>query len=221
MSSIVKALPKHRLVLSAVDWRNYGRLLHILADRRAIRVTYDGGTLEIMTLSHEHESLGYLLARLIDALTEELSIPVKGGGSTTFRYRKRRRGLEPDSCWWINSEPLVRGKHHIDLRTDPPPDLALEVDITRSSLNRLKIYAALGIPEVWRLQRGKITCHVLGEDERYSTSSMSRVITGMQPAELMRFLAWQGQMDETGIVREFRAWVREQRSAGRLGEPNP
>src|SRR5438445_2046967 len=155
MSSIVKILPRHRLVLGAMDWRNYGRLLRILADRRAIRVTYDRGTLEIMTLSYEHESLGYLSARLIDALTEELSLPVKGGGSTTFRHRKLRRGLEPDACWWITNEPLIRGKHRIDLQADPPPDLALEVDITRSSLNRLKIYAALRIPEVWRLQHGK------------------------------------------------------------------
>jgi len=99
-----------------------------------------------MTLSHAHENQAHLLGRFIVVLTEEFGLPVKGGKSTTFRRRGRQRGLEPDECYWITHEAAVRGKDRINLRTDPPPDVALEVDVTRSSLNRLAIYAKLNFP---------------------------------------------------------------------------
>jgi Uma2 family endonuclease len=198
------------LVLEGIDWQTYTRLLRALDERPNIRLTYDRGSLEIMTLGHEHESFSYLLARLVDALTEELNLPVKGGRSTTFRRRQKRRGLEPDNCWWIASELLVRGKDRINLRVDPPPDLAMEVDVTHSSLDRLAIYAALRVPEVWRREGETLVCYLLGEDSRYTVSSTSRAFPGLSPADLMNFVALRGQMDENALVRQFRAWVRQQ-----------
>jgi Uma2 family endonuclease len=205
----VHSPPEQRFVLHGTPWRTYERLLRAFADRPGLRLTYDRGTVELRTLSHEHESYGYLLARLVDALTEELGLPVKGGGSTTFRRRKRRRGLEPDACWWIASEPLVRGKTEIDLRSDPPPDLSLEIDITHNSLDRLSIYAALGIPEVWRLEGQTLLCHLLGADGRYALSPTSRAFPKLAPADLLPFISLRGQMDENAVVRQFRAWVRQ------------
>ncbi len=219
MSTVKKALPKHRLVLYGVEWREYERFLRLFDERPGVHLTYDRGVLEIMTLSYQHENVGHLVGRFILVLTEELGLPVNEGGSTTFRRRKRKRGLEPDECYWIQSEALVRGKEEINLRIDPPPDLALEVDITRSSLNRLSIYASLGIPEVWRLERRIPVCYLLGEDGNYAVHQTSRAIPGLRPAELSSFLALHGQMDENAIAGKFRAWVREQRTAGRLGEP--
>ena len=101
-----------------------------------------------MTLSLEHESLVRFFNLLILALTLQLGLPLKGGGSTTFERCRRRRGLESDECYWIAHEALVRGKEKIDLRHDPPPDLALEVDVGYRTLDRMSIYAALGLPEV-------------------------------------------------------------------------
>jgi Uma2 family endonuclease len=210
MSTAVHALSGQHLVLYSIAWPTYVSLLRAFGDRPALRLTYDRGTLELMTLSPEHESLSYLLSRLVDALTEELGLPVKGGGSTTFRRRLRRRGLEPDGCWWITNEALVRGKTKIDLRRDPPPDLALEIDITRSSLNRLAIYAALRVPEVWQYANQSLVCHLLGKNGRYSTSATSQVFPGLAVADLDRFLSLRGQMDDNAIVRQFRAWVRQQ-----------
>jgi Uma2 family endonuclease len=161
-----------------------------------------------MTLSHEHESQSYLLARLVDALTEELGLPVKGGRSTTFRRRKKQRGLEPDNCWWIANEAAVRGKSEIDLRRDPPPDLALEIDVTHSSLDRLAIYAALGVPEVWRLENVHLVCYLLAGGQ-YATSAVSQAFPGLTVADLASFLQLAGQMDDNAIVRQFRAWVRQ------------
>ncbi len=207
--SIAHSTSEQTFILHETPWPTYCRLLRAFANRRGIRLTYDRGTLELRTLSHEHESYGYLLGRLVDALTEELSLPVKGGGSTTFRRRKRRRGLEPDACWWIASEALVRGKLKIDLRRDPPPDLALEVDVTHSSLDRLGIYAALGIPEVWRLEMQTLLCHLLGSDGRYAVSPTSRAFPGLCVADMGQFIAMRGQLDENAIIRLFRAWVRQ------------
>src|SRR6266542_3916512 len=103
-----------------------------------------------MTLFCEHESLGHFLGRLAVTLTEELNLPLKEGGSTTLRRKRKQKGIESDNCYWIAHEAQVRGKKVIRLRFDPPPDLALEVDVSRSSMNRMGIYASLKVPEVWR-----------------------------------------------------------------------
>ena len=220
--STVRSPSDQRFSLPGVSWRTYERMLRAFADQPGVRLTYDRGTLELMTLSHEHESQSYLLGRLVDALTEELNLPVKGGRSTTFRRRRKRRGLEPDNCWWIANEPLVRGKTTIDLNCDPPPDLALEIDVTHSSLNRMAIYAALRIPEVWRLEGRSLLCYLLGGDGRYQVSTVSRALPGLVVAELANFLLLQGQMDENAIVRQFRAWVRQQfPAAGSSGQAAP
>jgi Uma2 family endonuclease len=217
--STVPAPTPQRFVLPSVTWRAYERLLRVFADRPGVRLTYDRGLLEIMTLSYEHESQSYLLARLVDVLTEELALQVNGGRSTTFKRRKRQRGLEADSCWWIANEPLVRGKDVIDLRRDPPPDLALEIDIIHSSINRLAIYARLNFPEVWRREGQTITCHLLGSDGKYAVSKVSRAIPGLVVADLAPFLNLRGQMDVNAIVRQFRAWVRQHFGIG--GQTTP
>jgi len=198
------------LLLDGVDWITYTRLLRALNNRPSVRLTYDRGSLEIMTLTHEHESYAHLLGRFVVVLTEEFGLPIKGGGSTTFRRRKRRKGLEADESYWIANEPLVRGKDSIDLRIDPPPDLALEIDVSHSSLNRLAIYAALRVPEVWRREGETLVCYLLGTDGKYAVNTTSRVFPGLAPADLMRFLTLRGQMDENALVRQFRAWIRQQ-----------
>ena len=110
------------MVLFGVSWPEYMRLLRAFAERPSIRLTYDRGMLELVSLSLGHELVGRFFNLLIVALTMEFGLPLQGGGSTTFRRRRRRRGLEPDECYWIANEPLVRGKDRIDLRRDPPPD---------------------------------------------------------------------------------------------------
>ncbi len=205
---------EQRLVLDAVDWRSYTRCLRLFRDRPATRITYDRGTLEIMTLSHEHESRVSILRRLVEALTEELNLPVKAGRSTTFRRRKQKRGLEADESWWIANEARVRGKTKIDLRVDPPPDLALEIDVTSSSLDRLSIYAVLRVPEVWRYSEDGLVFHVLGPDGKYTVAAASRAFPGVTPADIARFLPLVAQMDENAVLRQFRAWVRQQFPTG-------
>jgi Uma2 family endonuclease len=208
-TSTLAPLVDQRLVLSGSDWRTYTRLLRALERHPAVRLTYDRGVLEVMTLSHEHEGLSYILGRFVDVLTEELGLPIKGGRSTTFRRRKRRKGLEPDNCFWIANETRVRGKTRINLKTDPPPDLAIEVDVSHSSLDRLGIYAALGVPEVWRYDGQALTFHVLA-GTAYTAASHSPTFPFLAPADVLRFLALRASRDENEVARAFRAWVRQQ-----------
>lgn len=138
-----------RLRLSAVSWETYLVTSDGLGPRR-IRVTYDRGEMERTPLSPRHENRKTLLARLVEALNEELAIDIAGFGSMTCRRQDLERGLEPDECWWIAHESAVRGREDIDLAVDPPPDLVLEVEVSRGTLDRMGIYAALEVPEVWR-----------------------------------------------------------------------
>lgn len=203
-----------RVLLDGVPWQTYSRLVRAFDGRRSVRITYDRGALEIMTVSVEHESHGSFMGRLVFALTEEFGLPVMGGGSATFRRRRKQRGLEPDNCFWIASEPRVRGKRKIDLDVDPPPDLAIEIDVTRSSLPRLDIYAALGVPEVWRFDGEDLTIHLLGPDGQYIESTSSPTFPGVKPRDIVRFMNMRFKAEENSVIRQFRAWVRERFATG-------
>jgi Uma2 family endonuclease len=221
MGKTARLIEPDRLVVNAVDWLGYLRFLRAFEERPGYRLTYDRGTLEIMNVTYGHERFSYFLGRMVDVLTEELGMPVAAGRTTTFKRRKKKRGLEPDNCYWIANEPRVRGKDRIDLRTDPPPDLALEVDVTNSSLDRMSIYAALGVPEVWRLQDTVLTFNVLTGSQRYAVRPVSITFPGLASGEIARFLSLQGQIEENTLIRQFRAWVQQQIVAGVLVRQTP
>lgn len=203
-----------RLVLYDIDWQTYARLVRVFAERPSIRLTYDRGVLEIMSPLLEHDTDGDFLGVLARTLTEELNLPIMGGGSTTLRRRRKRRGLEPDRCYWIANEPKMRGKRTFHPRVDPPPDLAIEIDVTKSSLDRMSIYAALSVPEVWRLDSQALTFHVLAPDSRSSQVPQSQVFPGLMPTDLRGFLNMRSQLDENAVIRQFRAWVQQRVAAG-------
>jgi Uma2 family endonuclease len=209
MSTAMRLTQHPPAVLYDIDWETYTRLLRVFAERQRFRLTYDRGTLEIMSPLWQHEEPAKLLGRFVDVLTEEGNLPCRLGGSVTLRRRRRRRGLEPDNCYWIASTPLLQGKRQLDLRVDPPPDLAIEVDVTSSSLDRMSIYAALGVPEVWRFSTGGIAFHLL-ESGVYQVRPNSLSFPQLNSVDLVPFLALWGQSDDTTIVRQFREWVRQQ-----------
>ena len=206
--SIAEIIRPQRLVLYGESWEAYVRLLNLFDERRHLRITFDRGALEIMTLSPEHEQWKRLIGRLIVALTEELGLPLAEYGSMTMKRRKKLRGLEPDECFWIQNEPLVRQLKKYDLRRDPPPDLIVEVGISRSAVNRMGIYAAFKVPEVWRFRNERLEFHVLGEEGKFAVHPTSRSFPGVPADEIDRFLALRGQADQNALVRQFREWIR-------------
>jgi len=207
-----------RFVLYGEPWAAYVRLLHIFEERRHLRITFDRGVLEIMTLSPEHESLKHLVGRWVAVLTEELRLPLAAYGSMTFK-RPKRRGMEADECFWIQNEIHVRGMQSFDPDRDPPPDLAVEVDVSRSSINRMAIYRAMRVPEVWRVDSRGIRFHVLGPDGKFTVSERSRAFPGLASTDLQPFLALHGRDDVTTIVQQFRAWVRQHLEGSGSGQP--
>ena len=209
------------LRLSGIDWQTYSRLLHAFAERPAIRLTYDRGELEIMTPLLEHDDDARFLGRLVLVMTEELRLSLKAGGSTTLRRRLKPRGIEADDCFWITNAHLMAGRRKLDLRRDPPPDLAIEVEVTHSSLDRLGIYAALRVPEVWRLEGDTLTFHILGEDGSYTVAVRSRAFPQIAPTDLVGLQQGRQAGDENEVIRQFRDWIRRHPAAARAGASTP
>jgi Uma2 family endonuclease len=210
----VRKPPRNRLILQGEPWESYVRLLNIFDGRRHVRITYDRGLLEIMTLSPDHEGAGFLIAQFIVILTRALGLPLAAYGTMTFRRRKKQRGLEPDGCFWIQNEAKVRSlRKRFDPKRDPPPDLVLEVDIESSSANRMGVYRTMGVPEVWRYDGKVFQIHVLA-GQGYAVSDTSRTFPQLKSADLAPFLAMRGQADLNAILNQFEAWVRGRIAAG-------
>ncbi len=205
----VTVVRNQRFVLQSESWQHYVRLRSMFRDRRGVRITFDRGNLQLMTLSLDHEQLAMILATLVRAWTQERALGLKSGGSATFRRRDLNRGLEPDQCFWIANEPVVRNSRRVNLRREPPPDLVLEVEITRSAVPRLPIYAAFGFPEIWRLTVNGLTFNRLQSDGTYAPVPTSLALAPLSPNDLMPFLALRGQVDENSIETQFRAWIRQ------------
>jgi Uma2 family endonuclease len=203
----------NRVLLENISWQTYQDLLLDCAEQPGIRLTYDQGKLEIMTPLDPHESNSEVIGRFVTALTEELDIEIRSLGSRTCQREDLARGLEPDKCFYIQNEAIVRSLEQIDLNEYPPPDLAIEIDITSSSMNRLGIYTALGVPEIWHYDNGRLMILQL-EDGEYRECDRSPSLPLLTPSEIMRFLELGKTMGETSLIRLFREWVRSQMKEG-------
>jgi Uma2 family endonuclease len=206
------------VVLSGVSWEAYVGIGELLRDQ-PVRLNYLDDSLEITTLSFEHELLKKLLGRLVETLTEELGIDAVAGGSTTMRRQDRSRGLEPDECYWVAHEMQMRGRGDFDPAIDPPPDLAIEIEVSRGLLNRREIYASLRIPEVWLYDGRTVRILLLSGDGTYAEAAKSQAFPFFPVADLARFLQLRATASHTDLVRQFRSWVREQVAAGVFPKP--
>lgn len=206
MATVLSA-PEQRVVLNHVSWETYESLLADHLDASNPRFTYDCGVLEIMSPSSEHEKINCCIALLVDVLAEELDLDVENLGSTTFRRKDVERGFEPDSCFYIQNVERVRGKKKIDLTIDPPPDLVIEIDITSGSLNKLPIYAKLGIPEIWRYESERLLILTL-ENNRYIEGDESLVLPGVTGQAIFSFVADSQSLKRPAWLKNLRAWAR-------------
>jgi Uma2 family endonuclease len=209
----VEVPAEQRLRLSLIPWETYVTYSDGLGPRH-IRVTYDEGEMEVMTLSPRHENRKKFLGRLVEALSEELVIDIASFGSMTCRREDMKRGLEPDDCYWIQHESAVRDREVIDFAVDPPPDLTLEIEVSRSTMDRMSIYAALGVPEVWRWDgQENFSVWLLTARGSYRRSNRSKAFPFLALAEFTEFLTRSG-VSETQLLRSFRAWVQKRHSQG-------
>jgi Uma2 family endonuclease len=207
MASATQRATTRHFLLENISWETYERLLREV-DSRHVRLTYDNGDLEIMTLSLGHESSGRLLGTFVRLVALELDMPLKGGGSTTMRQRLKKKGLEPDECFWFEHERAMRGKEKWRAGKDPPPDLAIEMDITHSSLNRMAIYAALRVGEVWPCTRKALLAYRFGGDGSYHAVAASALLPFLPLDRVFEFVKMSEEVNETTLLKRFTAWLR-------------
>lgn len=196
------------LRIDEVSWAEYENLLADLGESYSVRIFYDQGRMEVMAPASAHERPKSIIHTLVAAIRDELDIDVESLGSTTFKAELKARGAEPDGCFYIRNAALVIGKEDLDLEQDPPPDLVVEIDRASSSLNKLSIYAALGVPEIWRLKGHQLQIFLLNVDG-YRESATSGAFTFLEARTLSEFLARGLNEGERSAARAFRAWVRE------------
>ncbi len=154
---------EQRTVLHNISWETFETLLRETGDDRGSRFAHDGSTLEIMTPFSEHENPECNFHNLIIALAEELNTEIKSAGSTLLKRKIVRKGIEPDNCYYIQNELAVTGRETLDLANLPAPDLAIEIDISSSSVNKLDIYLPLGVSELWRYDGNNLKFYKLLE----------------------------------------------------------
>jgi Uma2 family endonuclease len=196
-----------RVVLDNVSWETFERLLDETSPQRG-RFAYEEGTLEIMSPSREHEILKSNLGCLVEAYALELGIDMQVTGSTTLKRQMKKRGAEPDESYYVQNESVIRGRRDVVLGRDPPPDLVVEIQLTRSALDKLGIYAAMGVPEVWLWEEDALKVYWLSDLGRYVEHRESRAFPRLPLPDLLRFLAEAREKSTTRLVNDFRAWVR-------------
>jgi len=198
-----------RFIIDGVTWEQYVTISDALTPQRGLRLTYDGARLELMTLSFLHERFKKLLGRLIESLALELDIDLQCGGSTTFRREDVERGLEPDECYWIANADQMIEVSDWNPTVHPPPDLAVEIDVASSSLNRREIYARLGVPELWRFDGKSLAALRLNDAGDYEPIEYSLAFPFLLVRDLQQFLLTDPPASNTSIVRRFLDWLRE------------
>jgi Uma2 family endonuclease len=197
-----------RIQIDDADWATYEKFLDAIGNR-SIRCTYDRGRLELMPPMRIHEHEKKFLGRIVETTTLELEMAIGSCGSMTIRREDLARGFEPAECYYIANAMRLSDLHEPDFSVDPPPDLALEVDITSSSMNRQELYGLIGVPEIWRLDSDEIVRFLhLQPDGTYVVSENSRSFPFLTSEIVNRFLNQYFESgDETAAIRDYRRWL--------------
>jgi Uma2 family endonuclease len=203
----LKIKPGQQLLLEDVSWQQFENILTELGEHRAARVSYSHGYLEIMVPLPEHEKAKEIIGDTIKILLDRLNINYDSLGSTTLKSERMTQGVEPDACFYIQNQELVLGKNRLDLNIDPPPDLAVEIDLT--SRTPLENYRLLGVPELWRYGKQGLQIEVL-QDGKYIRSDSSPTFPNLPIVDLINRYVQQSQtVGSSQAIRAFKQWVRE------------
>ncbi|TYQ28222.1 Uma2 family endonuclease [Pseudanabaena sp. UWO310] len=204
--SQIETLAGQSTVLHEIDWQQFESILQDLGDKRRSRIAYLNGVLEIVMPLPEHEKIKVLLGDFIKALLETMEIDFEGFGSTTFKRIDKLAGLEPDDCFYIQNNVAMRGIRKLDMTIDPPPDLAIEVDVT--SKTKFDVYRVLGVPELW-LYDEILKIYIL-RDSDYVESELSPIFGDIPIREVIpQFLEMSLSQGRSTAMKAFRVWMQE------------
>lgn len=198
--------PGQRLLIRDLCWSDFEALLTELGESRASRIAYHDRTLEIRMPLPEHEVDKELIGDLVKILLEELEIDCECFGSTTFKNQQTNSGLEPDQCFYIQNHQQMRGQRRINPKIDPPPDLAIEVDVT--SKTQLEAYLCLGVPELWVYANTTLTLYVL-QGGQYHSVTTSPTFPNLPICNLVEDVMTESQsIGRSPALRNFRQRIR-------------
>jgi Uma2 family endonuclease len=219
-----------RILFNDLPWLEFEAILEELGDKRTTRLAYYQRTLEIRIPSPEHERAKVITGDLLKILLDELNLNWEPFGSTTFKRQEMAAGIEPDDCFYIQNYATMIGKKRVDLIVDPPPDLAIEVDITSKTRTRvrrrtayremsvqLSAYEALGVPEIWRYENQTLKIYLL-QDHQYVESPTSPTFPNFPIIEgISQFLEMSLAEGTSVALRAFRQWVRNSLMSNNIG----
>lgn len=206
-SNPVTRSAEQRVLLRNVSWQGYQQILSALGECRSARLIYFDGCLEIMSPLEEHESSSSRINQFVNVVTEETNQTLKSLQSTRLNKPDLPGSAEPDQCYYIANESLVRGRV-VDLAIDPPPDLVVEVDITNTNIDKNALYAAMGIPEFWRYDGQALRIFRLAKGEYHETET-SLAFPNIDKDFLYQFLQDCDQLGETFAKVRLRNSLRE------------
>lgn len=205
---LASRLPANTVVaFHNVGWDEYEELLLQVGESSGMRISFDNGSLQIMTTSPEHERYASFIERLVSTLSLQLRINILFFGSATIKKRGNRKGNEPDCCFYVQTATAIGNRMHLDFEVDPPPDIAVEVDLHHDSRPKFPIYAGLGLPEIWRFDGIKLTIYLL-EDDHYRESATSVALPMLTSVILTDFLSRLSHDNDLEILLAFDEWLK-------------
>jgi len=209
---IVSQLPEDASVtFHDVSWDEYEELLEQVGEAPGLRISYDDGSLCVMTISSEHEKYSSFISSLVTVIRLRLRIDILGFGSSTMRKRKRKKGNEPDACFYVQTASLIGNRIHLDFETDPPPDIAVEIDVHHDSRSKFPIYAALGVPEIWRYDGQEMTIYRLADEdaqEQYVAVDASSALPMLTATLLTEMIERMRKDGELSALLTFDEWLQ-------------
>ena len=209
---IVSQLPEDTVItFRNVGWEEYEDLLEQVGEASGLRISFDDGTLKVMTISSTHEKYGRFLEKLLTTVVLRLRINILSFGSATMRKRKKKKGNEPDACFYVQTADVIGHRIHIDFEIDPPPDIAVEIDVHHDSRDKFSIYAGLGVPEIWRFDEQRLTIHIL-EQDRYEEVAVSKALPMLTSQILTEALTSLRDKGEFQALVAFDEWLQAQQS---------
>lgn len=198
--------PGQKVTLQPVSWEGFAAILADLGQRRTSRIAFANGILEIMAPLPEHERSKVLLADLVKIMLKFQKRAWEPLGSTTFKSRSMKAGIEPDDCFYIDNYKAVIGKNRIDLDVDPPPDLALETDLT--SKTEIDAYEALKVPELWIYASNKLKINVL-QNDKYVESEVSPTFPDIAVREIIpQFMQLALKIGVSQALEQFEEFIK-------------
>jgi len=207
-TEIVERLPNRcTLTMHGRNWEEYEALLEEVGEAAGLRISYNDGELQVMTLSSEHEFYAEFIKRLVDRLSMRFRVKTLFFGSMTIKMRRLRKGSEPDACFYVQSADRLGNKIRLNFDSDPPPDIVVEIDVHHESLTKFPIYAAFGVSEIWRYDGEALTIYHLEQDE-YVEAAASLAFPMLTSQVLTDFLNRSQREDQHEILVAFENWLQ-------------